>query len=59
MHGQPLLDRIAVMHAQVIQHQEDLASGLLDERLGKLDKSLMVEVAVDDHPVCLALVGHG
>ncbi len=29
---QPLLDRRAVMHAQVIEHQEDLAPCLLDRK---------------------------
>src|ERR1700675_940754 len=59
MRCQPLLDRLAVMHTEVIEHQEDLPSGLLDKRLEELDQSHMVEVAVDDHPACLALVGNG
>jgi hypothetical protein len=46
------------MHAQVIKHKEYLASGLFDKCLEKLDQWFVIEVAVDDLPAGLALVGH-
>jgi hypothetical protein len=46
------------MHAQVIKHQKDLASRLLDKFFKKLDKSKVIEVTVDDYPACLSLIGH-
>jgi hypothetical protein len=48
-----------MMHAQVIKHKEDPASGLLDKCLEKLNKSQVIEVTVDDHPACLSLVSYG
>ena len=46
------------MQAQVIKHKEYLASGLFDKCLEKLDQWFVIEVAVDDLPAGLALVGH-
>ena len=55
--GQPVLHRLAVMHAQVVQDQEHLAAGVLHQRLEEVDEALVVEGPVDDHPARLALVG--
>lgn len=60
--GQPRLDGLAVMHAQVVQDEEDLLAqpvAVADERLKELDEPLVVEGSVDDHPVGPALVGDG
>jgi len=56
---QPLFDRLAMMHAQVIKNQEDLAPSLLDKCLEKLDKSQVIEVPIDNHPTGFSLISHG
>ena len=56
--GQPLLDRLAVMHAQVIKHLKYLASSLFDKCLQEIDQSIVIEVTVDDLSAGLALIGH-
>lgn len=55
--GQPLFDRSAVMHAQVIEHQKDFASHLFEQSLEEVDETLVVEVAVDNLSADLALIG--
>lgn len=52
--GQPSLHGLAVVHAQVVQDQKDLLAptpAIAHQRLQELDETLVVERAVDDHPV--------
>ena len=59
MLGEPLFDRLRVMHAQVIKYEKHFASSLFDKCLQKFDQSFVIEVTVDDLPAGLALIGHG
>ena len=59
--GQSRLDGFAVVHAQVVQDEEDLlvpALAVAHQSLQELDESLVVKSAIDDHPMGPALVGH-
>ena len=57
--GEPVFHRLRVMGAKIIEDQKDLFGGVLDQRFEKLDQSIRIEVAVDNHPARLAFVGDG
>ena len=59
VHIQLLIDRFAVMHAEIVEHQNDLAARVLDQCLKELDQPRVVEVSDDDHPIGFSLVDHG
>jgi len=46
------------MNPQVVQNQEHLSAGILDQCRQKLDQPIRVESLINDHPTCLPLVGH-
>ncbi|MCS6763356.1 MAG: hypothetical protein MO853_04430 [Candidatus Protistobacter heckmanni] len=59
--GKPCLDRLAVMHAEVVEDQEHFLARALaigHQRLEEINELLVVKGTIDDHPACLALIGH-
>ena len=46
------------MHPQVVEDQEHLLVGVLDQGFQKLDQPVGVEGLVNDHPTRFALMGH-
>jgi hypothetical protein len=59
MVGEPGLDDLGVMHAQVVKNQKYLAPLRSSyQPLEKLDQHLRVQCAVIDHPANQSLVGH-
>jgi hypothetical protein len=55
---QPRLHELAVMDAQVVQHQEDLVRRVLDQSLEELDQHLGVQCPMEDHPAHFPLVAY-
>ncbi|KAF0094278.1 MAG: hypothetical protein E1N59_1994 [Puniceicoccaceae bacterium 5H] len=47
----PCLDELAVMHAQVVDDQDDLAFAVFDELLEELDKRLRIKGLAESHPL--------
>ena len=54
---QPALHRAGPMDGQVVQDQEHLAVGILDEPPEKADQARRRDGAIEHHPAQLALVG--
>ena len=57
--GEPFLHRRAVMDTEVVEDEKDPAPGLPGQCFEELDQPFVVEVAVDNHPTGLALIGDG
>jgi hypothetical protein len=56
--GQPGLDGLGMMGAQIVEDEKDFPGRVLDQRFEEFDQPVRAEIAVDDHPARLALVGH-
>lgn len=46
------------MCLQIVENQEHLPAGILNQHFEEFDQLVGVEVLVNDHPVCLALIRH-
>ena len=55
---QPSFDLLAVMDAQVVQHQEDLAAGVLDQPRHEPDQDQGAHLLGIGHEAHLTLVSH-
>ena len=51
----PVFHRLRMMGAEIVEDQKDLFRCILYQRLQKLDQSIRVSIAVDNHPSCLPL----
>ena len=56
--GEPGLHGLGMMGTQIVEDEKDFRR-VLDQRFKKFDQPIRAEIAVDDHPARLPLVGHG
>ena len=57
--GQPGLDYLGVMNTQIVENQEYLAPGVLDQTLHEVDQDAGIHRAIEDTEADIALIGDG
>jgi|GEM_PF-4295891 len=55
----PSLHDLAMVYPQIIQNQEHLFPGILDQSSQEFNQLFRIKCIINNHPACLALIGHG